>query len=194
MNTRLEQMSAVLSKQVKGSRLPDVNDEIVKYVGLRNNRYVLNISEDHCKKIGISPFEYQRVVVDLGKINKLIAEAEKDPKHGIELIKPQELLLATKTKGFLESGSYSAVKEKIFIPAGYKKVRFSGARPKVAWVTSLVCGVSVGGGAFQNESLVGSIFLVRSYDMPLKMDNCNGEIYFQAGDPNGGSIWWELIK
>ncbi|MBF0575627.1 hypothetical protein [Dysgonomonas sp. GY617] len=139
--------------------------------------------------IGIS-----KGIVDLGKINRLVAESEKHGGQRINLDSSQKMLFSNKTSGFFKVSDMQAVKEKIFIPAGYKKVRFHSCVPKSLPYTIITCGVSVQSGAFTLDSLHATKFWVRSTEIALKSSNCNGELYLQIGDQYGGFGSWELMK
>jgi len=144
--------------------------------------------------MGISPLEYQRAIVNLEKVNKLIQEESKWGMNTLELVKPDEIFLSHKLKGRLEAQDMQRVTKKIFIPDGYKKVKFTGCRPRTEPITVLSCGVGYLGGNRKYESLAGSIFVNRSTEMKLNANNCGGEVSFQAADSNGGSANWELMR
>ena len=113
MNTRLKQMSTVLSKHLKNERQMKVNKEIMKYVDLRNNRYFLNISKEECRQIGISPLEYKMIVLNLEKTNRFIAKVEKDKKQEIK----RNTLLSKniKTRGTIRTNGQEVESEAIWV-------------------------------------------------------------------------------
>lgn len=194
METRQKQISNVLRQKMKVDSSEEINDGLFKHVDIKNNRYSLRFSEKECLRMGISPLEYRRVIVDLGKINRLIAESEKHGGQRINLDSSRKMLFSNKISGFFKVSDMQAVKEKIFIPAGYKKVRFHSCVPKSLPYTIITCGVSVQSGAFTLDSLHATKFWVRSTEIALKSSNCNGELYLQIGDQYGGFGSWELIK
>lgn len=194
METRQKQISNVLSQKMKVDSSEEINDGLFKHVDIKNNRCSLRVSEKECLRMGISPLEYRRVIVDLGKINRLIAESEKHGEQRINLDSSQKMLFSNKTSGFFKVSDMQAVKEKIFIPAGYKKVRFHSCVPITAGYAVITCGVSVMGGDFTLDSLNSSKYLIRSTEIRLKSNNCEGVLYFQIGDQHGGFGSWELIK
>ena len=193
MSTRQKQMSSILSNELRIKTPEDIKDGLFKYVEVKNNRYCLNISEKECLKMGISPLEYRKVVVDLGKINRLVAESERFKGQKIDLRSSQKILFSSKTSGYISTSDLQAVKEKIFIPAGYTKIRYHSCRPRASMITVISCGISVMGN-LDYDSVFASVFTTRSTVVALKSNNCEGELFFQVGDANGGSGSWELIK
>lgn len=194
MSTRHKQMSRILSKEMRLKAPKEISDGFFKYIDVRNNRYCLSISEKECLKMGISPLEYRKVIVDLGKTNRLVAESEKFEGQRIELGDSQDIFFLNGVSGHFSVSDMLAVKRKIFIPSGYKKVRFYSCVPKSTPYTIITCGVSVLGGAFTLDSLHSTKYWIRSTEIALKSSNCNGELYFHVGDSNGGFGSWELIK
>lgn len=187
-------MSSILSKEMRLKTPEEISDGFFKYVDARNNRYCLSISEKECLKMGISPLEYRKVIVDLGKTNRLVAESEKFEGQRIELGDSQDIFFLNGTSGHIAVSDMDAVKRKIFIPSEYNKVRFHSCVPQSSPYTIITCGVSVLGGGFALDSLHATKFWVRSTEIALKSNNCNGELYFQVGDSTGGFGSWELIK
>lgn len=104
------------------------------------------------------------------------------------------LLLADVLGGRLQASDISPVRQKILIPEGCRSIRFYGCRPNASIITAISCGISVMNGGLKTETLASSIFAVRSIEIPLDASNCNGEIYFQVLDSNGGMGWWEFVK
>lgn len=104
------------------------------------------------------------------------------------------MLFSNKTRGLFKVSDKLAVKKKIFIPAGYKKVRFHSCVPITAGYAVITCGVSVMGDVFTLDSVNSSKYLIRSIEIRLKSNNCEGVLYFQIGDQYGGFGAWELIK
>lgn len=194
MNSRQEKVSRILSKEVGMRKSEKIEDIFSKYVKVKNNRYCLSISEDDCLKMSIFPFDYRNVVVDLGKTNRLVAESEKFKGQRIELGKSQNIFFSNGISGHISVSDMNAVKREIFIPAGYKKIRFFSCVPKSMPYTIITCGISVLGGAFTLDSLHSTKFWVRSTEIALKSNNCNAELYFHVGDQYGGFGSWELIK
>lgn len=194
MSTRQKQLSSILSREMQIKRPEEIREELFKCINVKNNRYHLNVSEKECLKMGISPLEYRKLVVDLAKTNKLIAESEKQGRQIIELGSSQKLSFSNGTSGYISVNNMDAVKRKIFIPAGYNKVRFHSCVPKSSIYTIITCGVSVLGGGFTFDSLHSTKFWVRSTEIALKSNNCNGELFFEVGDSTGGFGSWELLK
>ena len=143
--------------------------------------------------MGISPLEYRKVIVDLRKTNKLVAESERFEVQRIELGDSQYIFFLMES-GHITISDMDAVNRKIFIPSGCNKVWFHSCVPKSSPYTIITRGVPALGGGFALDSLHAPKFGVRSTEISLKSNNCNGELYFQVGDSTGGFGSWELIK
>lgn len=191
MKTRLEQMSAVLSKEALQKANPHMT-KLSKYVEVKNNRYYLNLSERECQNKGISLSEYDRMVFELRQTNQYLAKEERNSRYCLN--KSNDLELSSAIRGQLVSTDQFQVSQKIFIPKGYKKIKFTGLRPKVTLGTVGKVGVSVMGGEASRNDFFVSSFIVREGELPLKADNCPGEVFLQISAFAGGSVWWELQR
>lgn len=184
MNTRLKQMNTLLSKEIKIKTQEHLNEELFKYVELKNNRYVLNLSKEKCQQMGISPLEYQRVVVDLEKTNRFIAEVEKG--SGLIL---QKIDYNKKLSGTLRANGQETVVAKFSVPNGVKFISFE-CYSFVAKLPVFTCR-TVSQGEPRMKIVNGNPLKPTKIDVPIVASNTAVQIYFQTSDSNGGYANWE---
>ena len=178
MKSRQKQISNVLSKKVNSQRENFLRKQVSSFIKFQNNKYTLNLSHEECERIGISPLEYKKIMVDLEKRNNLNQE--------INLSKWTE-----KTLGTLQSIGTETVSEGFWAPRGAKAVEFScisyaAATPGFTCQTKAL-------GTFHIQGKFGTIGKLQTITVPLAASDCGVEIFFHTTDSNGGLARWKLI-
>ncbi len=178
MTTRLKQMSTLLNRELL-KKNPSYIEKLSKYIDLRNNRYILNISKDECEKMGISSLDYQQIVVDLEKTNRFISEVEKSSGQGLEL--------SGKTRGVLVTTGQEQRVDTGWPPEGSTHVRFNCLS---AGYTLFSCRTESHGGAVYYGTGNGLSDIV---DVPIKSEGGSVKVFFSTLNSNGASAEWEFI-
>lgn len=184
-------MNALLGKELKKkSRLQA--EKLSEFVELRNNRYCLNLSEEECRKIGISRSEYRKIVSDLEETNRFVHEVENKSGQALASGGLQSSLLADRMEGTIYTSGQEVGTERIQIPAGYRTVRFT-CRARAALVQFFMCKIEITGGVYIKNDWE-PFWKNTVIDIPLKQSNCGAVLGFQTMDSNGGFARWKLLK
>lgn len=180
------------SREVKSK---DVEKTVAHFLKLKNGEYLLDLSEEEAIEMGVSKYDYNKVLNKLDETNKKIQSIKSEPNSDITLFDPQdvshEMRQQALPSGRLTSVGQEQVGTSFFAPVDTTKVRFS-CRGNAALSPFFTCKTSAFGGVHQKTEIGSSLFFI-DIDVPIAASNTYVSIYFKTSDSNGGICDWQLM-
>lgn len=174
----------------------NVNAVVFPYLRLRKDSYILEISEEKAKELGLSKENLDSVLKSLEEVNNFIREAKTESNHEISLFDPEKMqktdVKQALPSGYLSSNGQETVGDGFFAPFGAQKVRFV-CKANAAPVAVYTCRTH-SFGITKIGSATGSSFVNTTIDVVLAAGNVNASVDFQTSDPNGGVCNWQVME
>lgn len=183
----------------------EANQKAFAYLILSNNQYVLNMSSKQADNLGISPFDFNRMMREVIETNQKIRELQtKGNGEPLPLIDPQNVDIQINTRTVwgddpeweLLNGTITTTDERpsgrsVFVPKGYNNLHcetFSSALLGWNSVKVYAGGQVIGATPFFVGPFGGSC------DIKLPVSNTNISIEFSTASSGGGSCAYRLEK
>lgn len=173
----------------------DVNTALFPYLRLRNDSYILDISEEKAAEIGIAKEDFESTLKELEFTNEYIQKAKEDPNHEISLFDPENIdraaLQQSMPSGTLSPNGQEQVGTGFFAPYYTAKVRFS-CRGNGAISPFFTCRTKALGD-WKSKTQIGNSITFTDIDVNLDASNINVSITFQTTDSNGALCNWKAM-
>lgn len=185
------------SSQVYKTRA-EVNTVLVKYLELKTDTYVLNISQKEAEKLGISESWYNGALKEIQATNNIIRKVEQTPNSELQLTDPQKALKeaipwSNSTRSSMPSGTLSTngqefAESGLWAPTGMKGVKFV-CRTNAALVPVYTCKTKSLNN-WRAKTATGTLASNTAVYVPIVASNTSIGVYFSTTDSNGGSAYY----
>lgn len=179
-------------KKVDLEERSNTNEVLVNFLELIDDHYVLSITKNEAKKLGISEESYLKTLKEIENTN-ISLDSLRNKGIEVELTDPKKAVKArvetkyiTGTMGTLTTNDRYAVTSSISVAQGIKSFEFYCTHNSKEILVYYICKVAPGGGMWETRSQSGIYGTETLVFVPYRIFSQNALISFSTNDLRGG--------